>query len=159
MINKFLESLLSSIIFFSDFSSKNNFQVESNFGFTIKNHKYNFDGLLKKDVRKIGLEIPTLSSFDKPCGTAAYYAATRLLDAISSRVITEGILITTRNTKGNRLDSVVEIANNKIFVQEFNQRSANSIVEYQRRHEIPPIEAYNIAKFIFNDIIEYENIK
>ena len=149
MIRLFTESLLKSVNFFANYSSQKSFYYELDYTFKIRNRHYKLDGIIKTDNRIIGLEIPTISSFDKPCGTAAYYATIRLNDAISANIITEGRLFTSNNTKGKRFQDIIDRANGKIFIQEFNQESANLTIKNQKSNLFPPKEVFHIAKYVF----------
>jgi hypothetical protein len=108
-------------------------------GFTIKRGPYML----------IGVEVPSVKSFDKPGGVAAYYAIRRLNDALKNGVITKGCLITPSGTKGNKYMQVRESAGNNIIVIELNQEEAEDLI--RKCQEKPITQITPFIKLLFPD--------
>jgi hypothetical protein len=97
----------------------------------------------------IGVEVPSVKSFDKPGGVAAYYAIRRLNDALKNGVITKGCLITPSGTKGNKYMQVRESAGNNIIVIELNQEEAEDLI--RKCQEKPITQITPFIKLLFPD--------
>ncbi|MFW9879007.1 MAG: DNA-methyltransferase [Candidatus Thorarchaeota archaeon] len=158
MLLDFNHALLKSIEFIASTSSINNYKITHNFKTRVNNTQYSFYGLIETNSRKFGLVIPSISSFDQSGGAAAFYSAKRLFDAISKNVITNAIILVPKNTSGQKFQSIIENANGKIFVQEFTQKIADLTVKYQKEEKVPPKEVYDISRYIFHDLIEYDHL-
>ncbi len=82
-----------------------------------------------KDYR-IGIEVPSVKSFDKRGGVAAYYALSRLMEAKSEDIIDAGILIVPAGTSGKKYQSALQSADQYVKTIEFDQQEAEQLVKH-----------------------------
>jgi GTPase SAR1 family protein len=87
---------------------------------------------------KIGIEVPSVKSFDKRGGVAAYYALNRLTEAINEEIITTGILLVPSNTSGKKYQSALQSVEHIVKVIEFNQHEAESLIKHGLIKQITP---------------------
>lgn len=100
-----------------------------NVEFTFKD-KIRFLALLFSDKNtKIGVEVPSVKSFDKKGGVAAYYALNRLSEAKIEDIITDGILFIPKGTSGKKYQSALQAAS-YVKVIEINQREAEELIKH-----------------------------
>ena len=123
----------SSIIAAISSNLKQNFPqggCSENVEFTFKN-KLRFLALLFTNSEyKIGIEVPSVKSFDKRGGVAAYYALSRLTEAKSEGVIDTGILIVPAGTSGKKYQSALQSAEHFVKIIEFNQVQAEALIKH-----------------------------
>ncbi|WP_287588009.1 hypothetical protein, partial [Candidatus Borrarchaeum sp.] len=128
----------------------NEISLDLDFEFIIDKKKQKLGGTIKRGpYMLIGVEVPSVKSFDKPGGVAAYYAIRRLHDAIKNGVITKGCLITPSGTKGNKYMQVRESAGNNIMVIELNQEEAEDLI--RKCQEKPITQLTPFIKLLFPD--------
>ncbi len=92
---------LKSIIDLGEVNKKD-FNYEMEYKFKIGKREYTIAAMIEFGMKRWGLEIPSIKTFDRSGGVAAYYAAKRLNDAIINGAITNGILIVPRGTAGKK---------------------------------------------------------
>ncbi len=116
--------------------SSNLKKVFSN-GICLDNVEFTFKGKIRflalafteKDYT-IGIEVPSVKSFDKRGGVAAYYALNRLSEAKSEEIIEAGILVVPVGTSGKKYLSAYQSAENYVKVIEINQQDAEQLIKY-----------------------------
>lgn len=92
--------------------------------------KIRFLALLFRSKTRVGIEIPSVKSFDKRGGVAAYYALNRLNEAKEENIIDIGLLITPNGTSGRKFQSALQNTQHFVKVIEFNQKQAEELVKY-----------------------------
>ena len=123
----------SSIIAAITSNLKKNFPDSS----CTENVEFSFKGKLRflalifsdKDY-SIGIEVPSVKSFDKRGGVAAYYALNRLAEAKSEEIIQAGILIVPTGTSGKKYLTAYQSTENYVKVIEINQREAEQLIKH-----------------------------
>ncbi|MHA1267145.1 MAG: hypothetical protein ACTSRS_18035 [Candidatus Helarchaeota archaeon] len=98
----------------------------------------------------IGIEVPSIKTFDRSGGVAAYYAANRMFEAVQVGAITKGILIVPKGTSGKKYAALLETAANQIAVIELVQSEAEALIHGSRKN--PSIKGREIAHIIFPEI-------
>ena len=84
------------------------------YSYKIDNKTKKLGTLLDLGSKFVGIEIPSIKTFEKEAGVAAYYAVKRLVDAKKQNVIQNGIIVIPSNTDGNKYRSMLE-QNPEIF--------------------------------------------
>ena len=123
--------------------------MDLDFEFEIGKKKQKIGGTLKRGDNLIGVEVPSVKSFDKPGGVAAYYAIRRLHDALKNGIISKGCLVTPSGTKGNKYMQVRESAGNNIIVIELNQEEAEDLIRTCQENPLPQL--LPLIKSVFPD--------
>jgi hypothetical protein len=133
---------------------KNNkdYNVDLEFQFPLGRRKVTLAGLVTFNNRRIAVEIPSVKSFERSGGVAAFYAAKRLMDALEQQAIDEGILIVPIGTKGVKYQSILG-QNPTIHVVEINDEIGEILLR-SAGTEKPSVEGYQIANLVFNDLPE-----
>ena len=123
----------SSIVAALSSNLKNSFSD----GVCSENVEFSFKGkirflalLFSNKENRIGIEVPSVKSFDKRGGVAAYYALSRLTEAKSEDVITSGILIVPKGTSGKKFQSALQVAEKYVKIIEFNQSEAEQLIKH-----------------------------
>jgi len=128
----------------------NEISLDLDFEFSTEKKKQKLGGTIKRGpYMLVGVEVPSIKSFDKPGGVAAYYAIRRLHDALKKGVISKGCLITPSGTKGNKYMQVRESAGNNIMVIELNQEEAEDLI--RKCQEKPIAQLTPFIKLLFPD--------
>ncbi|MFX1465312.1 MAG: hypothetical protein ACFFA5_02425 [Promethearchaeota archaeon] len=128
----------------------NEISLDLDFEFRTEKKKQKLGGTVKRGPNMlIGVEVPSVKSFDKPGGVAAYYAIRRVHDALKNGVITKGCLITPTGTKGNKYTQVRESAGNNIMIIELNQEEAEDLI--RKCQEKPITQLTPLIKLLFPD--------
>jgi len=128
----------------------NEISLDLDFEFSTDQKKQKLGGTIKRGhYMLIGVEVPSVKSFDKPGGVAAYYAIRRLHDALKNGIISKGCLITPSGTKGNKYMQVRESAGNNIIVIELNQEEAEDLI--RKCQEKPIAQMTPFIKLLFPD--------
>ncbi len=122
--------------------------------FKVKNRGYKLAGLIEYQDQKIGLEIPSVRSFSKSGGVAAFYAAKRFSTAFQVGAMNRGILIVPEGTGGAKYKSLLENHAEILTVFEFNEDTAKFLIQQAMKE--PSREGYNMAQSIFGDLPDYE---
>jgi hypothetical protein len=128
----------------------NEISLDLDFEFSTEKKKQKLGGTIKRgEYMLIGVEVPSVKSFDKPGGVAAYYAIRRLHDALKNGIISKGCLITPSGTKGNKYMQVRESAGNNIIVIELKQEEAEDLI--RKCQEKPITQITPFIKLLFPD--------
>ena len=99
---------------------------------------------------KYGIEVPSIKTFDRSGGVAAFYAASRIMEAVHSTSINKAILIVPEGTSGKKYTSLLESAGDKLIVVELNQADAESLVRSAKKSPCP--KGRQIAHVVFPTI-------
>ncbi|WP_457558183.1 hypothetical protein [Candidatus Harpocratesius sp.] len=122
--------------------------------FTFNKRNYNLAGMIEFEGVKYGIEIPSVKTFTKSGGVAAYYAAKRVANAIGEGAIDKAILIVPESTGGAKYKSILNQFSDKITVFEFNEDSAKFLISQAIKQ--PSKEGLFMAESIFGNLADYE---
>jgi len=128
------------------------YKTQMEFKFKMGKRAQTLAALIEAEGRKWGLEIPSIKTFDRSAGVAGYYAAKRLKDAISEKVIDYGILIVPQGTGGAKYEMILK-DNPDIHRVELNNEIGEELIKNALKY--PTQRGWDIAKIIFKDIGEY----
>jgi len=142
---------LKSVIDLGELNNKE-FNYEMEFKFKIEKREYTIAAMIEYERKKWGLEIPSIKSFDRSGGVAAFYAAKRLNDAISNGALTNAILIVPRGTAGKKFISLVDNTT-EIVKFEINDEEGEDLIRSAMKY--PSKIGWEMAKTIFEQIEEY----
>ncbi len=129
-------------------------KINMDFKFTVGKRSYGLAGVIEYEGKKYGLEIPSVKTFAKSGGVAAFYAVKRLTQAISTKSVDYALLIVPEGTGGAKYTSLLTQHAETIFKFEFNEDSAKFLI--QQAIKQPSKEGKLIAERIFGKIPEYE---
>jgi hypothetical protein len=142
---------LKSIITFGERNSKN-FKTQMEFKFTKNEREYGIAAMIEYDTKKWGLEIPSIKSFDRSGGVAAFYAARRLRDAIKQGTLNNAILIVPEGTAGAKFTMKLEKTPEIRKVEINNDIGEDLII---KALNYPSKVGWDIARMIFGEIEGY----
>ncbi|MFX1278047.1 MAG: hypothetical protein ACFFA3_01425 [Promethearchaeota archaeon] len=128
------------------------YKTQMEFKFKMGKRSQTLAALIEAEGKKWGLEIPSIKTFDRSAGVAGYYAAKRLKDAITEKVIDYGILIVPTGTGGAKYEMILK-DNPDIHKVELNNEIGEDLI--QNALVYPTQKGWDIAKIIFKDIGEY----
>ncbi len=121
------------------------------FEFKVKGKPKKISGAIKFDNALYGIEVPSVKTFEKPGGVAAYYAVKRLDDALKESGISKAFLIVPKGTSGAKYTQISESLGDNLIKIELSQEEAEELIQKSR---IEPIEqVFPLIKTIFP---EYE---
>jgi len=103
----------------------------------------------KDAQKKYGIEVPSIKTFDRSGGVAAFYATSRILESVPN-YIDKAILIVPTGTSGKKYLSLLERAGDKLTVIEINQSEAESLIKSAKTN--PSSKGRQIAQVLFTDI-------
>lgn len=142
---------LKSVIDLGEMNKKD-FNYEMEYKFKIGKREYTIAAMIEFGMKRWGLEIPSIKTFDRSGGVAAYYAAKRLNDAIINGAITNGILIVPRGTAGKKFSLILERAP-EIVKFEINDEEGEELIRSAMRY--PSRISWEMAKTTFEQIEDY----
>ncbi|MFX1480685.1 MAG: BREX system ATP-binding domain-containing protein [Promethearchaeota archaeon] len=128
------------------------YKTQMEFKFKMGKRSQTLAALIEAEGKKWGLEIPSIKTFDRSAGVAGYYAAKRLKDAITEKVIDYGILIVPTGTGGAKYEMILK-NNPEIHKVELNNEIGEDLIQNALKY--PTQKGWDIAKIIFQDIGEY----
>ncbi len=131
---------------------KKKFKTQMEYKFKQGKRTQTIAALIETGGKKWGLEIPAIKTFERSAGVAGYYAAKRIKDAITDKVIDAGILIVPEGTGGTKYEMLLE-NNPEIKKIEMNVESGENYIANALKY--PTKEAWEIAKIVFPDIGDY----
>lgn len=105
---------------------------------------------LDLDGRRIGIEIPTIKTFNKSGGVAAYYAIMRLKQALDSDIIDHACLIVPRETGGKKYSLICEDLGSKLTLLEMNDSEAKELIRNAKTD--PSLKGREFARLVFRDL-------
>jgi hypothetical protein len=129
-----------------------NLEVNLEYEFSGKDGKTKKIAGLLEDLdahKKYGIEVPSIKTFDRSGGVAAFYATSRILEAIP-KCIDKAILIVPAGTSGKKYMSLLESAGDKLTVIELNQAEAESLLKSAKTN--PSTKGRQIAHVLFPHI-------
>jgi hypothetical protein len=128
------------------------YKTQMDFKFKMGKRGQTLAALVETEGKKWGLEIPSIKTFDRSAGVAGYYAAKRLKDAITEKVIDYGILIVPTGTGGAKYDLILK-DNPDIHKVELDNEVGKDLIQNALKY--PTQKGWDIAKIIFKDIGDY----
>ncbi len=135
------------------FTKERNIEVKVHFDyeFTVSGKERKISAAFSDlDGQKVGLEIPTIKTFDKSGGVAAYYAINRLREALSVGAINHACLIVPRDTGGKKYTMIREDLSEKLTLVELNQEEAEDLIRNAKT--APSLKGRVFARLILKDI-------
>ncbi|MFB0544939.1 MAG: hypothetical protein ACETVN_04440 [Asgard group archaeon] len=97
--------------------------------FKVEGSDKKIGALIRKGDLKVCIDVPTIKTFDKSGGVAAFYSAKRISDAINEHIASKAILIVPKETKGAKYQSLIEELGEKITVVEIDQKDAENLIK------------------------------
>ncbi|MCP4761362.1 MAG: hypothetical protein GY870_06245 [archaeon] len=97
------------------------------FSYNIGEKKNKVGAILKKGKKIIGIDVPSVKSFERGAGVAAYYALKRLNEAQKAKIIDKGIILLPSSTCGNKYSSLKNQCN-KISEIRINPKTVRKLV-------------------------------
>ncbi len=134
-------------------SNNKQFKTHMEFKFMLGKRSQTLAALIESEGKKWGLEIPSIKTFDRSAGVAGYYAAKRLKDAITEKVIDAGILIVPTGTGGVKYEMILR-DNPDIHRFELNNEMGEKLIANALKY--PTREGWEISSIIFADIGNYQ---
>ena len=128
------------------------FSTQLEFKFMLGKKSQTLAALIEVGKKKIGLEIPSIKTFDRSAGVAGYYAAKRLKDAIDQKAIDEAILVVPEGSGGAKFEMILQ-NNAEIHKIELNNDTGEQLIANALTY--PTKKGWEIAKIVFPDIGEY----
>lgn len=125
-------------------------QTELNFEFTFQNKQRTCGAIINYSGEIIGIDVPSVKSFDRSGGVAAFYAVSRLKDGINAGAFSKVILVVPKGTGGAKYTSVINSLGDKIKVIELEQTEAEALIYFSKKEL--SIHGKEIAKFIFPEV-------
>ena len=96
------------------------------------------------------MDIPTIKTFDKSGGVAAYYAINRLKEALSVGAINHACLIVPKETGGKKYTMIREDLGDKLTLVELNQEEAEDLI--RKAKTAPSIKGREFARLVMKDL-------
>ena len=145
-----VSAAVDSILTFAKERQKD-IRVDFNYEFTVEGKPKSISiFLLDLEGHKIGIDIPTIKSFDKSAGVAAYYSIIRLKQAINTAIIDHACLITPKDTGGKKFLNICEELGEKLTIIELNEEEAKDLIRNAKT--TPSRKGREFARLIFQDI-------
>ncbi|MFX1535528.1 MAG: hypothetical protein ACFFDI_14980 [Promethearchaeota archaeon] len=130
-------------------------EIEEGFSFKISGKAKKIAGLVTYEGTKFGIDVPSVKSFDRKGGVAAYYALNRLCDILKAGGIDKGIIIVPPETGGAKYMSLIEANSENISVIEMDEETAENFIRGGLLKK-PSDKGYEIAKVVFPDLEKSE---
>ncbi len=124
--------------------------INMDFKFKIGKRAYSLAGVIESEGKKFGLEVPSVKTFNKSGGVAAFYAAKRLTSAIDEKAIDCAILIVPEGTGGAKYVSLINQHENTIFKFELNEDTAKFLI--QQAIKEPSKEGLEMAEKVIGKV-------
>jgi len=125
-------------------------KVEFDYEFIVSGKKKSVSAVIRDlENHKIAIEVPTIKTFDKSGGVAAYYAVNRLKQALSAD-IDRGCLLVPRGTSGKKYTMIVKELGDLLTIIELNDEEARDLIRTAR--DKPSIKGREIARILFPDL-------
>ncbi|MHA1144689.1 MAG: hypothetical protein ACTSRW_08125, partial [Candidatus Helarchaeota archaeon] len=129
-------------------------EIKIGSSFTFKGRSKNIGAEIIKGDLHIALDVPSVKSFDRSGGVAAFYAITRCRDGIESGTYQKAILIVPRGTGGAKYSSVRDSNKENITVIEINQKEAEQLIALSKSE--PSEKGLEIASVVFPELKKEE---
>ena len=145
-----VSAAVDSILTFAK-DRKKDIRIDFNYEFPVEGKPKSISVfLLDIEGHKIGIDIPTIKSFDKSAGVAAYYSIIRLKQAVDAAVIDHACLITPKETGGKKFLNVCEDLGEKLTIIELNEEEAKELIRNAKVN--PSRKGREFARLIFRDL-------
>lgn len=145
-----VSAAVDSILTFAK-ERKKDIRIDFNFEFPVEGKPKSISVfLLDIEGHKIGIDIPTIKSFDKSAGVAAYYSIIRLKQAVEATIIDHACLIIPKETGGKKFLNVCEELGPKLTVIELNEEEAKELIRNAKVN--PSRKGREFARLIFKDV-------
>lgn len=105
-------------------------------------------GVIKYKEKYYGVETPTIINFDKPSEVQAFSGIKRLRDAIQDKILEKGIFITPPIKRTEKIKTILEDVEGKVFLIEFNEPDAEQFIRNSLSK--PENISKEASKFLFN---------
>ena len=105
-------------------------------------------GVIKYKEKYYGVETPTIINFDKPSEVQAFSGIKRLRDAIQDNILEKGIFITPPIKRTEKIKTILEDVEGKVFLIEFNEPDAEQFIRNSLSK--PENISKEASKFLFN---------
>jgi hypothetical protein len=130
-----------------------NAKVDIEYQFVVGKRATTVAGLVTYENRRIALELPSVKTYDKSGGVAAFYAASRCQTAFEQKVVDEAILIVPKDTSGQKFQSILKQYPTMHMI-EINNEEGEALLRGIASN-IPTAKAYEIGKLIFPDLPDF----
>ncbi|MFX1510990.1 MAG: hypothetical protein ACFFCQ_00165 [Promethearchaeota archaeon] len=131
-------------------------QIELEVLFYIRNNPERITARLTVEGQRIGLEVPSVKSFDRGGGVAAYYSLKRLISAKGAGVIDSGLLIIPEDTSGKKFQILCEQAKGSISVIKLDTKTAEEVIRGGFRKKLVS-EAKEVIDAVFSGFKEKDD--
>ncbi len=103
--------------------------IELEYSFFVKNNPQQIAARITIEGKHVGIEVPSVRSFDRSGGVAAYFSLHRLISAKKDvGIIDTGILIVPAGTTGKKFQSLCEQNKEDIIVVQLDGSAAEEII-------------------------------
>ncbi len=145
-----VSAAIDSILYFTK-EHGTELKVDFDYEFTVSGKNKSISAvILDLNGQKIGIDIPTIKSFNKSGGVAAYYSVNRLKQALTGQNIDKACLIVPRGTSGKKFSMILEELSSKLTLVELDETEAKSLIRNAKNN--PSIKGREFARLIFTDI-------
>lgn len=121
-------------------------------------HKFQSEGKKLKTIGgyvigpgnvRLGIDMPSIKTLEKPGGVAAFYSVRRLFEALELKAIDKAILITSKGTKGQKYESLIAKMDT-LTVIELDTEDAKDLIRNAKK--IPSQKGREMARIFYPDI-------
>ncbi|MFX1254915.1 MAG: helicase HerA domain-containing protein [Promethearchaeota archaeon] len=126
-------------------------EIEEGYSFTISGKTKKIAGFLTYKEIRLGIDVPSVKSFDQKGGIAAYHTLKRLCDIIKVGSIDKAIIIVPPETGGVKYEALLKANRNKVNVFEMNEKEAEDFIRAGLLKK-PNEKGYEVAKIVFPDL-------
>ncbi|MHA1368526.1 MAG: hypothetical protein ACTSWN_08240 [Promethearchaeota archaeon] len=122
--------------------------VRLDYKFFVGQKEKNIGALVEFKGRKIGIDVPSVRSFDRSGGVAAYYSAKRLVDGLMNKTLDSAVIIIPESTSGAKTQYLFD-NNPNLKAFKINQEQAKQLIQGALNPDIRfPKEAYEFIKLV-----------
>lgn len=145
-----VSAAVDSILTFAK-ERKKDIRIDFNYEFPVEGKPKSISVfLMDLEGHKVGIDIPTIKSFDKSAGVSAYYSIIRLKQAIDAVIIDHACLITPNETGGKKFLNVCQELGEKLTIIELNEEEAKDLIRNAKVN--PSKKGREFARLFFTDI-------
>ncbi|MBD3188810.1 hypothetical protein GF325_18420 [Candidatus Bathyarchaeota archaeon] len=102
--------------------------VKLEFNYFVGGKEKSIAGYYEDGDLKVGIDVPSVKTFDRSGGVAAYYSAKRLVDGLTNNTFNKAVIIIPEATKGQKTQYLFE--NNEALVPfRINQQQAEYLIQ------------------------------
>ncbi|MHA1792451.1 MAG: hypothetical protein ACTSVI_07390 [Promethearchaeota archaeon] len=115
-------------ISYNNFPERDPLDIKFDYKYYIGQKEKSIGAMIDFDGSKIGIDVPSVKSFDRSGGVAAYYSAKRLVEGLTNNTFDKAIIIIPSETSGQKTQYLFE--NNPALVPfRINQAQAEYIIQ------------------------------